>query len=718
MAELRWNPLLQTWTMVASHRQNRPNLPKHQCPFCPGSGKVPDTFEVISLPNDFPVMMPEPPTPDPVATDFFQTMPSYGKCEVVLYSCEHAITLQELSIPHIQKLVQLWKSRFLDIRNDSHVQYIFPFENKGEEVGATIAHPHGQIYGYPFIPLKLMTEYTSCMEYYQTHKKCLICHLTEEEKRVHLRIIHENPSMIAYIPFFTDYPWGVFIVSKRHFSHIDHMTVDEERDLAEILKIVVGAFDFLFDRPFPYMMVMHQGPVNHPLEKPSHEFFHWHLEFYPPLRAKDRIKFYASSEMGAWAAANVMAVESSSQQLLESKIRFLATWEEKRALSEVKKLFVERYGHSSEPLHVYRAPARINLIGEHIDYNGGMVLPAAINRFIYALVRPRKDNRIRLASLLFPGLLETSLENITYQKDLSWTNYPLGVISEWKKAGLPLSHGMDVLFMSTIPPGSGVSSSAAFEVVFATALQDLSNTALSGIDIALLCQRAENNFVGVSCGIMDQFAVTMGEKNHALLLNCETLSYEKIPISLGEYVFVLVNSNKKRELVESAYNTRLEECRQALAILQQRYSIQNLCDLSEQELMNARDLFGKQEVLFRRALHAVTENLRTQEAAKLLSNGDIQSFGLLLNASHQSLKENYEVTGEHLDTLVSLAQEVDGCVGSRMTGAGFGGCAISVVKRNAIDRFKTKVGSEYKEKFGIVADFLVLSLEDGAKRIE
>ncbi|MCX7883138.1 MAG: galactokinase [Brevinematales bacterium] len=718
MAELRWNPLLKTWTMVASHRQNRPHLPKDRCPFCPGSGKVPESFEVISLPNDFPVMMPIPPQPDPVATSFFRTMPSYGKCEVVLYSSEHAITLQELSLEHIQKLVQLWKSRFLEIRKDPHVKYVFPFENKGEEVGATIAHPHGQIYGYPFIPLKLETEYHACQEHYQNAGECLLCRITQEEKNSRLRLIHENTSMVAYVPFFTDYPWGVFIVSKRHFSHIDHMTNDEEKDLAEMLKIVVGAFDFLFDRPFPYMMVMHQGPVNHELEIPSHDFFHWHIEFYPPLRARDRIKFYASSEMGAWAAANVVAVEDSSQHLLESKIRFLATWEESRALHEVQRLFIDRYGPSPQDISFYKSPGRINLIGEHIDYNGGKVLPAAINRFIYALVRPRKDNRLRLCSLQFPGVLDISLEEISPQKELSWTNYPLGVLSEWKKAGLPILHGMDVLFLSTIPPGSGVSSSAAFEVVFATALNDLFGGNLSGKEIALLCQRAENQFVGVSCGIMDQFAVAMGTKNHALLLDCETLAYQPIPVSLGEYVFILTNSNKKRELRESAYNTRLEECREALSFLQQRFPIKNLCELSEHELISSRDLFQGRETIFRRALHAITENQRTQEAAKRLSAGDIEGFGCLLNASHQSLKENYEVTGEHLDTLVSLAQEVEGCVGSRMTGAGFGGCTISLVKREAIDRFKTKVGSIYKEKCGITADFLVISLEDGAKKIK
>lgn len=716
MGELRWNPLLGTWTMVASHRQNRPYLPKDFCPFCQGSGKVPNDFDVISIDNDFPVMMPSPPEPDPVATDLYQTMPAWGKCEVVLYSPLHSITLQELSLEHIQKLVRLWKSRFEEIRKDPHVKYVFPFENKGEEVGATIAHPHGQIYGYPFIPLKLETEYRQAQLYYNQQGSCLFCRIIQEEKEAQKRIVYENSSMIAFIPFFTDYPWGVFILSKRHFSHIDQLTESEERDLAEILKIIVGAFDFLYDRPFPYMMVMHQGPVNHEIEDSSYEFFHWHIEFYPPLRERDKIKFYASSEMGAWAAANVVAVEDSTKQLREAKIRFLATWEESRALKDVEQIFAEYYGVSSEPLHMYRSPARVNLIGEHIDYNGGRVFPAAMNRFIYALVRLRDDNTIRFSSLQFQGTLEISLDAVSRQ-EIFWTNYPLGVISEWQKAHLPLTRGMDVLFLSTIPPGAGVSSSAAFEVVFAHALNELFGAGLQGRDLALLCQRAENNFVGVSCGIMDQFAVAMGKKDHALLLDCHTLDYEEIPVDTQEYVFILTNSNKRRELVESAYNTRLQECQYALRLLQKRFSIQHLCELSKEDLLQNRDLFSS-EVIFKRAFHVVTENERTYQAAEKLRMGDLMGFGALLNASHDSLRDNYEVTGQHLDTLVELARSVDGCVGSRMTGAGFGGCTISLVRQDTIDRFKTIVGTGYKEKFGLVADFLLLHLEDGVKTLK
>ena len=695
MAELRWNPLLRTWVMVASNRQNRPNLPRDNCPFCPGSGKVPDYYDVLAFDNDFPVMSPHPPEPDPVASSFYKTMPAHGKCEVILYSSQHAITLQELSVEHIHKLVKLWKSRCAELSKDPLVKYVFPFENKGEEVGATIAHPHGQIYAYPFLPLKLETEYASAREYFEREGECLFCRINKEEQSFGGRIVYENASMLVYIPFFTDYPWGVFVVSKRHVSHLTDFSEEEERDLAEALKVIVGSFDALFDRPFPYMMVMHQGPVNHELEKPSREFFHWHIEFYPPLRARDRIKFYASSEMGAWAAANVVAVEQSAKQLRDARLKFFIGWDERKALEEALSLFVQFYGGKREDISVYRSPARVNLIGEHIDYNGGWVFPAAINRFIYAIVRKRTDRVVRLSSLQFPGVVEVDLDHIERQ-DNSWANYPLGVIDQWKKKKLPLSCGLDVLFISNIPAGSGVSSSAAFEVVFATALNDLFGGGLSAQEIALLCQRAENEFVGVSCGIMDQFAVAMGKKDHALLLHCDTLEYRAIPVQLKGYIFVLTNSNKKRELVDSAYNTRLAECRRALEILRSRFAVQHLCELSQKDLEANRSLFEREEVLYRRAYHVVTENERTLEAAKCLEMGDVEGFGRLLNASHDSLRKNYEVTGQHLDTLVELARRVDGCVGSRMTGAGFGGCTISLVREDALDKFKKIVGEGYK----------------------
>lgn len=323
MAELRWNPLLKTWTMVASNRQQRPNMPKDWCPFCPGSGRVPDNYDVYKYDNDFPALTQIPGQPDVEGNDLYKVAQNYGKCEVILYSPEHTKTLPELEVSHIYKLVNLWTERFDELSKDEKIKYIFEFENRGEEVGVTMPHPHGQIYGYSFVPLKVKVELDSCKEYYLEHNECMICRMNKEEKDFEKRIIYENESFIAYIPFFTDYPYGVFIVSKSHKGNFTEFTDKEKWDLADILKKVTGSFDTLFDRLFPYMMCIHQTPVNCEEYKDSKDYYHFHIEFYPPLRDANRIKYYASSEMGAWAACNTLAVEQTSEQLREALKKFL-----------------------------------------------------------------------------------------------------------------------------------------------------------------------------------------------------------------------------------------------------------------------------------------------------------------------------------------------------------------------------------------------------------
>lgn len=322
MAELRWNPLLKDWTMVASHRQNRPQMPKDWCPFCPGSGKVPEQYDVYKYDNDFPALSTNPPTPDNVGSDFYKTVEAYGKCEVILYSPEHTVTLSELPVDHIKKLVDLWEERFIEISKDENIKYIFQFENRGEEVGVTMPHPHGQIYGYSKMPLKIQKQLESCREYYDENKKCLICKMNEEENSFKERVIIENDSFIVYIPFFTDYPYGVYISSKEHRSNITELSEKEKLDFADILKKVSGTLDALFNRRFPYMMCIQQAPVNSPEYGNVEEYYHFHVEFYPPLRSADKIKFNASSETGAWAACNPRAVEDTAEELREAYIRY------------------------------------------------------------------------------------------------------------------------------------------------------------------------------------------------------------------------------------------------------------------------------------------------------------------------------------------------------------------------------------------------------------
>lgn len=320
MAELRWHPLTKDWVMIASHRQNRPQMPKDWCPFCPGSGKVPEEFEVFEYDNDFPALSPTPPAPDDVANDFFKTAECYGKCEVVLYSSGHTVTLPELSDSHVRKLVELWCQRFEKISSDERIKYCFIFENRGDVVGVTMPHPHGQIYGYPFIPKKLELEATSAKEYYEEHNKCIFCDMLENERNDGRRIIFENEHFTVFLPFYTEYPYGVYIMPRRHIQYITQLNDGERESFALTMKQTVGMLDSLFDSHFPYMMCMHNAPVN------SGDYsrdFHFHIEFFPPMRSADKIKFNASSETGAWAHCNPTCPEDTSEELRQAYKRFM-----------------------------------------------------------------------------------------------------------------------------------------------------------------------------------------------------------------------------------------------------------------------------------------------------------------------------------------------------------------------------------------------------------
>ena len=320
MAELRYDPLTNDWIMIASHRQNRPQMPKDWCPFCPGSGKVPDDFDVLEYDNDFPALSQNPPVPDDVAAGPYKTAPCHGKCEVILYSKEHTVTLPELPLPHVRKLVDLWCERHNIISADEKIKYVFIFENRGEVVGVTMPHPHGQIYGYPFIPKKLELECASMKKHKKETGKCLICDMMETEISEKKRIIFENEDFVVFIPFFSAYPYGLYIVSKAHKQYITEFTEREKDNLAAAIKNAAGTLDSLFDYTFPYMRCMHQAPVN----SGDVSDFHFHIEFYPPMRSRDKQKFNASSETGAWAHCNPTCPEEKAEELRAAYKKFIS----------------------------------------------------------------------------------------------------------------------------------------------------------------------------------------------------------------------------------------------------------------------------------------------------------------------------------------------------------------------------------------------------------
>ena len=377
--------------------------------------------------------------------------------------------------------------------------------------------------------------------------------------------------------------------------------------------------------------------------------------------------------------------------------------------------FKELFGGEGE-IGVYFAPGRVNMIGEHTDYNGGHVFPCALSIGTYMIVRKREDRTIRFYSENFSklGVIETSLDDLVYSEKAGWTNYPKGVMWAMEGRGYKIPTGMDILIYGTIPNGSGLSSSASLEVLTGLAVRDLFGfEGISMIDLALIGQYSENNFNGCNCGIMDQFAIAMGKKDCAIFLDTSDLKYEYAPVKLEGARIVISCSNKKRGLGDSKYNERRSECETALAEIQKVKDIKSLGELTEEEFEAVKDAI-KDPVRQKRAKHAVYENQRTVQAVAALKANDIAKFGELMNASHVSLRDDYEVTGIELDTLVEEAWNCPGVIGSRMTGAGFGGCTVSIVKTEDIDNFIAKVGAAYKEKIGYAADFYVVDIGDGA----
>lgn len=367
---------------------------------------------------------------------------------------------------------------------------------------------------------------------------------------------------------------------------------------------------------------------------------------------------------------------------------------------------------------VYFAPGRINLIGEHTDYNGGHVFPAAITIGTYGVARKRTDKKFRLYSENFAdlGIIEFSLDDLKYDKKHDWTNYPKGMIHYLIEDGYQVDQGLDIYFNGNIPNGAGLSSSASIELLTGVIVRDLFDLDIPTLDLVITGKRVENHFIGVNSGIMDQFAIGMGKKEQALLLDTNTLDYELVPAKFGEYCIVIMNTNKRRELADSKYNERFAQCKEALSLLQKAIDIPSLGALDEATFDQYKQVI-EDEVLIKRAKHAVTENQRTLKAKKVLEAGDLVSFGKLLNASHESLKVDYEVTGIELDTLVAAAQRFPGVLGARMTGAGFGGCAIALVKETDVPTFNEVVGKKYLEKIGYAADFYQASIDDGARKI-
>lgn len=382
----------------------------------------------------------------------------------------------------------------------------------------------------------------------------------------------------------------------------------------------------------------------------------------------------------------------------------------------LKETFAKLFGEGE--MRLFFAPGRVNLIGEHIDYNGGHVFPCALTLGTYGVARKRTDRKIRFYSTNLPdtGVIEADLDHLVYQKEDDWANYAKGVVWAYQKHGFQPDAGFDLCVTGTIPNKSGLSSSASLEVLTGTVLMGLYGFDNGQIQNAQFGQLAENQFVGMNCGIMDQFASAMGKEDSAIFLNCATLDYQHVPVVLGDAKLVIVNTNKPHELTNSAYNDRRRECEEALEMLKTKADIKALCELTPERFEAIKDVI-RDPVVLKRAKHAVYEEARTVEAVQELNAGRIEAFGQLMGQSHISLRDDFEVSCRELDVLVDEAWKVDGTIGARMTGGGFGGCTVNIVRDGAIDTFMESVGKHYTEQTGLTASFYVVSIGDGAHEV-
>ncbi|UJF33564.1 galactokinase [Paenibacillus hexagrammi] len=386
-------------------------------------------------------------------------------------------------------------------------------------------------------------------------------------------------------------------------------------------------------------------------------------------------------------------------------------------LQALKQKFLEIYGESAAPIAAFHAPGRVNLIGEHTDYNGGYVFPAALTFGTTMLARPREDQSIGFASTNMKLRKQISIADIAYTEEDDWINYPKGIVRHLQLEGFPVTKGYDLLFHGEIPNGAGLSSSASIEVVTAYGLMTLEGYPTDTVKIALLAQKTENQFVGVNCGIMDQFAVANGKKDHAILLMCDTLEYSHVPFQSGSYKLVIGNTNKRRGLVDSAYNERRSQCEQAVVDLQKQFpDITLLGQISLAQFNEYKHLITD-ETVRRRAQHVVEEIDRVLQSIEVLKANNLEAFGKLMIGSHDSLRDLYEVTGAELDAMVAAALKVPGVLGARMTGAGFGGCTVSLVHEDSVQTFIDQVGKEYTEQTGLVPSFYVCDIGNGVEQV-
>jgi UDPglucose--hexose-1-phosphate uridylyltransferase len=735
VSELRWHPLLEQWVITATHRQERTFLPPEDyCPLCPTRPggfptEVPsDTYDIVVLENRFPSLQASPPVPAVAGTALTPVRPAAGSCEVVLYSPQHQGALASMPLRRIRNVARVWRDRYLELGTNPLIRYVMIFENRGEAVGVTLHHPHGQIYAFPYVPPVVEKELAAARAHRLRTGRCLLCDLLAEERADGRRIVVEGDRFVAYVPFHARWPYEAYLAPRAHQTSMSEWTPADVDDLAAVLKTLLLKYDALFEKPLPYVMVVHQAPTG---GEERGDDCHLHFEFYPPLRSASRLKFLAGCESGAGTFINDTLPEESAAELRRVGPPSVAAVREADRRSEAARAsagsdggcspdgvaaaeLLERVFGAGGGIVTAIAPGRVNLIGEHTDYNEGFVLPMAIDAWIEMAARPRADREVRVHSLDYSETAAFSLgEALRPDPQHAWSNYVRGVLWALQKSGIVL-RGMDLAFRGTLPQGAGLSSSAALEVATALAARALSGFTLELPRLARLCQEAENDFVGVQCGIMDQFVSLAASAGHALFLDCRSLGYEQIPLALGDHLLAIVHSGVAHALAGSEYNLRRRQCAGGVAALQALFpGIRALRDASLEQLEACRS--GCDPVVHRRCRHVIGENRRVLESVSALRAGNLSRFGELMDASHASLRDDYEVSCPEVDLLVDLARRSPGVLGARITGGGFGGCTVNLIARDAVDALRGEVLGEYRRRTGLAPRLFLSSAAGGAR---
>ncbi len=732
MSELRWHPLLEQWVITATHRQERTFLPPEDyCPLCPTRpGGFPteipgEGYDIVVFENRFPSLQASPPPPAVAGTDLWPVRPASGICEVVVYSPQHQGALGSMSLARIRNLVRVWRDRYLELGANPEVKYVLVFENRGEAVGVTLHHPHGQIYAFPYVPPVVERELAAWRAHRQRTGRCLLCDSLAQERADGRRLVLEGERFVAWVPFHARYPYETYLAPAAHQASMAEWTPADAEDLAAVLKGLLVKYDALFQKPFPYVMVVHQAPT----DGGDHGAYHLHFEFYPPLRAESRLKVLAGCELGAGSFVNDTVAEETAAELRRAGPASAAAVREAErrptprrregsagggpGAAPMAEVLAAAFGPGGDIVTAV-APGRVNLIGEHTDYNDGFVLPMAIEARIEMAARRRGGREVRVHSASYGETLAFSLaEPIRPDPGHPWSNYVRGVLWALQRAGIAVG-AMDLALGGALPQGAGLASSAALEVATALAARALAGFEMEAPRLARLCQKAENEFVGVQCGIMDPFVSLAARAGHALFLDCRSLAHEHIPLALGEHVVAICHSGVKHALLGSEYNLRRRQCQAGVEALRASFpGIGALRDATLEQLEACRPRMPLD--VHRRCRHVVTENLRVLESAAALRAGDLRLFGRLMDASHASLRDDYQVSCPEVDLLVELARRQPGVLAARLTGAGFGGCTVNLVARDALEAFRDEVLEEYRRRTGLSARLFQSAPADGAR---